>query len=54
MGGDYLRRELMVPTTAATGRSAGTNVAATGRILFAIGRAFFRAGKAFLVSQFFW
>jgi hypothetical protein len=52
--GNYLRIELIVPTTAATGRRAGTNVAATGRILFATGRAFITAGKAFLVNQLFW
>jgi hypothetical protein len=41
----------MVPTTVATGRSAGTNVAATGRTRLAIGRALFTAGRAFLVNQ---
>jgi len=51
---NYLRRELTAPTIAATGRRAGTNVAATGRILFATGRAFITVGKAFLVNQFFW
>jgi hypothetical protein len=51
---NYLRTELIVPTTAATGRRAGTNVAATGRILFATGRAFLTAGRAFLVNQLFW
>jgi hypothetical protein len=44
----------MAPTTAATGRSAGTNVAATGRTLLAIGIAFITAGKAFFVRKFFW
>jgi hypothetical protein len=57
----YLRRELIVPTIAATGRRAGTTVAATGRTLFATGRtlfatgrAFITAGKTFLVNQLFW
>jgi hypothetical protein len=35
----------------ATGRRAGTKVAATGRILLATGKAFLTAGMAFLVSQ---
>lgn len=51
---NYLRRELIVPTTAATGRRAGTNVAATGRTLLTTGRAFLIAGMAFLVNQLFW
>jgi hypothetical protein len=51
---NYLRIELTAPTTAATGLSAGTKEAATGRTWLAIGSVFFTRGKIFLVRKFFW